>query len=59
MRWLKLKSRHRITLTNNLYVSEYIGGILQRYSTFDPILYPLVEVVRAMVQQPGCMTEGK
>lgn len=55
---LQVDSGHRITLTYNLYVSEHIGGVLQRYPTVDPSMYPLYEGAKQMLEQPGFMTEG-
>ena len=55
---LEVKSGHRITLTYNLYISENVGGILQRYPTVDPTLYPLYEGAKQMLEQPGFMKEG-
>lgn len=55
---LEVKSGHRITLTYNLYVSEHIGGVLQRFPTADPSLYPLFEGVKQMLDNPAFMTEG-
>lgn len=55
---LEVKSGHRITLTYNLYVTEHIGGVLQRYPTVDPTLYPLYEGVKAMLEQNGFMQDG-
>lgn len=55
---LEVKSGHRITLTYNLYISEHVGGILQRHPTVDPTLYPLYKGAKQMLEQPGFMQEG-
>ncbi|KAL2064514.1 hypothetical protein VTL71DRAFT_3651 [Oculimacula yallundae] len=55
---LPVTTGHRVTLTYNLYVSEHVGGILQRYPTTDPSLYPLFEGAKKMLEQPGFMSKG-
>ncbi|KAG4441070.1 hypothetical protein IFR05_003424 [Cadophora sp. M221] len=55
---LPVTTGHRVTLTYNLYVSEQTGGILQRYPTADPSLYPLFEGAKKMLEMPGFMSKG-
>ncbi|KAE8442380.1 hypothetical protein EG329_003396 [Mollisiaceae sp. DMI_Dod_QoI] len=55
---LEVKSGHRITLTYNLYVTEQVGGVLQRNPTADPSLFPLYEGAKQMLSQPNFMQEG-
>jgi hypothetical protein len=54
-----VQTGHRITLTYNLYVTENVGRVLQRYPIADPVLSPLYEEAKQMMEQPGFMTEGK
>lgn len=56
---LPVTSGHRITLTYQLYVSEYVGGIINaRFPTADPTLYPLFQSVKAMLESPAFMKNG-
>lgn len=55
---LQVKSGHRITLTYNLYVSEYRGAILQPPSTVSPSLYPLYDKSKDLLEQAGFMKKG-
>jgi hypothetical protein len=47
-----------VTLTYNLYTTEAIGGILQRYPIADPRLYPLFKVVRSLLGEDEFLREG-
>ncbi|KAH6719680.1 hypothetical protein BKA61DRAFT_707506 [Leptodontidium sp. MPI-SDFR-AT-0119] len=55
---LPVTTGHRVTLTYNLYVSEQVGGILQRSPSADPSLYPLFEGAKKMLEIPGFMSKG-
>ncbi|PVH74564.1 hypothetical protein DL98DRAFT_351955, partial [Cadophora sp. DSE1049] len=55
---LPVTTGHRVTITYNLYVSGHVGGILQRYPTADPSLYPLFEGAKKMLEMPSFMTIG-
>ncbi|TAQ83539.1 hypothetical protein B7494_g8139 [Chlorociboria aeruginascens] len=56
---LPVTSGHRITLTYNLYISEYIGGIMQEeFPTADPASYPLFEVAKELLAKKAFMTKG-
>jgi len=55
---LPVTAGHRITITYNLYISEHVGGILQRNPTADPSSYPLFEGAKKMLEMPGFMSEG-
>lgn len=54
----EVKTDHRITLSYNLYVSESVGGVLQRFPTADPSLYPLFGGAKQMLENPAFMSEG-
>ena len=56
---LPVTSGHRITLTYNLYISQQIGSVLQRYPTADPALSPLYDGAKEMLAQPSFMAGGK
>lgn len=43
-------SGHRITITYILYVSEQIGGVMQRSPTVDASLFPLFQGPKQMVE---------
>jgi len=61
-RWqevLPVTSGHRITLTYNLYMTQQIGSVLQRFPTVDPALFPLYDGAKKMVAQPSFMAKGK
>lgn len=56
---LPVTSGHRITLTYNLYMTQQIGVVLQRYPIADPALSPLYEGAKTMLAQPNFMVKGK
>jgi hypothetical protein len=56
---LEVKSGHHITITYNLYVTEHIGGVIQRFPTADAALSPLYEGAKQMLEQPGFMKDGE
>jgi hypothetical protein len=45
-------------LTYNLYTTEAIGGILQRYPIADPRLYPLFKVIRNLLDEDEFLRDG-
>ncbi|CAG8983565.1 hypothetical protein HYALB_00009885 [Hymenoscyphus albidus] len=49
---------HLITLTYNLYVTEAVGGILQRYPIADPRLYPLFKMIKGLLGDSHFMPDG-
>ncbi|KUJ13011.1 uncharacterized protein LY89DRAFT_592152, partial [Mollisia scopiformis] len=53
-----VKSGHCITLTYNLYLSERVGGLLQRNPSIDPTLFPLHGKLTELLEQPGFLYEG-
>ena len=54
-----MKTGHRIIITYNLYVTEHIGGVIQRFPTADAALSPLYEGAKQILEQPGFMKNGK
>jgi hypothetical protein len=55
---LPITCGHLVTLTYNLYTTEAIGGILQRYPIADPRLYPLFKIVRSLLGEDEFLREG-
>jgi hypothetical protein len=54
-----VKTSHRIPITYNLYVTEHIGGVIQRFPTADAALSPLYEGAKQTLEQPSFMKDGK
>ncbi|KAL3419488.1 oxidoreductase [Phlyctema vagabunda] len=55
---LRVNTGHRVTLTYNLYVSEQVGGLLQRFPTADPSLYPLYAKVKNLLKDESFESGG-
>jgi hypothetical protein len=56
---LEVKTGHRITVTNNFYVSEHVGGVIPQFSTTNAALSPLYDGAKEMLEQPDFMKEGR
>lgn len=55
---LPITCGHLVTLTYNLYTTEAIGGIMQRYPVADPRLSPLFKIGKGMLENPDFLPEG-
>ncbi|MCJ1249499.1 hypothetical protein MMC30_006723 [Trapelia coarctata] len=55
---LEVQSGHRVTLTYNLYVHEYLGGALRRIPTAHPNSYPLYAKAKDALSENGFMKDG-
>ena len=56
---MEVLSGHRTTLTYNLYVSEHVGGVMQKVPNADPSMYSLYQELKSMLQNPDFMKEDK
>ncbi|KAH0533790.1 hypothetical protein FGG08_007556 [Glutinoglossum americanum] len=54
----EVKSGHRITLTYNLYVSQRVGGTIERLPAVDPAKYAVYQMAEDLLMDPEFMKEG-
>ncbi|MCJ1237127.1 hypothetical protein MMC14_005111 [Varicellaria rhodocarpa] len=55
---MEVVNGHRVTLTYNLYVSEQVGGIMQKFPNASPFMYSKYQELKSLLQGPAFMVEG-
>ena len=55
---LEVASGHRLTLTYNLYISEQMGGVVQKFPSANPTMYSVYEKLKSLLQDPNFLRQG-